>query len=154
MLCRSGLLMKESRTHRRGGSAGSFNPGLAAFFAGLLLAAATVLSACNCEETTIFPVDPVVHQQLVDRYGSDGLPLRECEQICATRRIIAAAEEDVSDGGLDASAADSGDAGEGGAPSASAVRPADPVTMQAVTECHLTTINWEIPAVSCTGDCW
>jgi len=124
-------------------------------FSTFLFAAAAALSSCGCDRNTVFPVDPVVYEQLQGRYGSEALPVRECEKICATHHFGATGQEGAGgDGQGGATTGTTTSSTTASATSNPAVYPAETSAMQAVTECFLTTINWQLPAVSCTGDCW
>lgn len=96
------------------------------------LATLVTLGGCECGEvTTVFPISQHDFDTLTTRYGSDGVPVGDCQRIC------------VSPGNAEA------DAGDDGGAAAPAAR------VFSVSECALTTIAWDAPAVSCTGtpDC-
>ncbi|MFS8067681.1 MAG: hypothetical protein ACMG6S_15055 [Byssovorax sp.] len=90
------------------------------------------LGGCACDEaTSVFPISRHDFDTLTKRYGSDGVPVGDCQRLCV---LPETAEADAG--------ADGGD-----------VVPAARVFV--ASECALTTIEWDTPAVACTGtpDC-
>jgi hypothetical protein len=82
----------------------------------------TALSGCSCGDgTTVVPISQTDYDRLLKKYGSDGLPVGDCQAICV---IVTAA-----------------DAGE----------PVSIDSRIHITGCSLTTIEWNTPAAICTG---
>lgn len=96
---------------------------------GVAVVPLAALGGCSCgEETTVFPISKAEFDALRARYGDEGVPTPDCQRIC----VSAATPE------ADAGSADGG-----------TVDPA--ANPFFVSECTLTTIEWDTPAASCTG---
>jgi hypothetical protein len=93
---------------------------------GAVVVPLAALSGCSCGEvTTVFPISKTDHDQLLARYGSDGIPASECQTFCHIP-ADADAGSDAGRGGLDGR----------------------DITFR---ECSVTSIELDTPALLCTG---
>ncbi|NUP07720.1 MAG: ferritin-like domain-containing protein [Polyangiaceae bacterium] len=95
------------------------------------------LTGCACPASTAtFPISAADHDTLWNRYGNEALPIKECERLCVVE----------PEGG--------GGGGEGGAGGDATNLPSEEAFV-GISECKLTTIEFDTPAVYCEGtfDC-